>query len=153
MCRVSFFLIVWSSVMTWFTDHILTLQHSLAYYERMLSEWSSTYISQLRAEISITKNKADINLLYLTTVAACCQTSLILIGRLTALHLYEPIRFWYISSGACSMNVHVPQNLHASGHPFFYFIGVVCLVLCIICTILLLVRRWWNQSKRRPSMD
>jgi magnesium transporter len=68
------------------TDHILTLQHSLVYYERMLSDWSSIYISQLRAEISITKNQADVNLLYLTTVAACCQTSMIVIGRLTELY-------------------------------------------------------------------
>ena len=65
-------------------DHILTLQHSLVYYERMLSDWNPTYTAQLSAEISIAKNKADTNLLYLTTVAACCTTNLILIGRLTA---------------------------------------------------------------------
>lgn len=65
-------------------DHILTLQHSLVYYERMLSDWNPTYISQLSAEISIAKNKADVNLLYVTTVAVCCSTNLIVIGRLTA---------------------------------------------------------------------
>lgn len=65
-------------------DHILTLQHSLVYYERMLSDWNPTYTAQLGAEVSISKNKADINLLYLTTVAVCCTTNLILIGRLTA---------------------------------------------------------------------
>ena len=70
-------------------DHILTLQHSLVYYERLLNDWSSTYISQLRAEISITKNKADVNLLYVTTVAACIQISLILIGRFFCVP-YEP---------------------------------------------------------------
>ena len=63
-------------------DHILTLQHSLEHYERMLSQLNPTYISQLRAEISITKNKADINLLGLTTVAACCATVQIMIGQL-----------------------------------------------------------------------
>ena len=65
-------------------DHILTLQHSLVYYERMLSDWNPTYISQLGAEISIAKNKADVNLLYVTTLGVCCSTNLILIGRLTA---------------------------------------------------------------------
>ena len=65
-------------------DHILTLQNSLVYYERMLSDWNPTYISQLSAEISIAKNKADVNLLYVTTVAVCCSTNLIVIGRLTA---------------------------------------------------------------------
>ena len=64
-------------------DHILTLQHSLVYYERMLSDWNPTYIAQLGAEISIAKNKADVNLLYVTTVAVCCSTNLIVIGRLT----------------------------------------------------------------------
>ena len=65
-------------------DHILTLQQSLVYYERMLSDWNPTYISQLGAEISIAKNKADLKLLYVTTVALCCSTNLIVIGRLTA---------------------------------------------------------------------
>jgi magnesium transporter len=65
-------------------DHILTLQHSLVYYERMLNDWSPTYISQLGAEISIAKNKADVKLLYVTTVAVCCSTNLIVIGRSTA---------------------------------------------------------------------
>ena len=62
-------------------DHILTLQHSLVYYERMLSDWNPTYTAQLGAEVSISKNKADTNLLYLTTVGVCCTTNLILIGR------------------------------------------------------------------------
>jgi hypothetical protein len=50
----------------------------------MLSDWNPIYLSQLGAEISIAKNKADVNLLYVTTVTVCCSTNLILIGRLTA---------------------------------------------------------------------
>ena len=65
-------------------DHILTLQHSLVYYERMLSDWNPTYTSQFSAEISIAKNKADVNLLYVTTVAVCCTSNLIMIGMLAA---------------------------------------------------------------------
>lgn len=71
-----------SSMMKQVADHILTLQHSFIHYERMLSELGPTYISQLHAEISTTKNKCDVNLLYLTTVATCCATSGIIIGRL-----------------------------------------------------------------------
>lgn len=92
MFRVSFFFNALMLLMKHITDHILTLQHSLVYYERLLSEWSSTYVSQLRAEISISKNRADVNLLYLTTVAACCQASLIVIGKLTTLYT-NPVGF------------------------------------------------------------
>jgi len=68
-------------VMERIADHILTLQHALVHYERLLSELN--HISQLRGEVSKTKNKADVNLLYLTMVAACCATLQIMIGRLT----------------------------------------------------------------------
>ena len=50
----------------------------------MLSDWNPTYTAQLGAEISIAKNKADVNLLYVTTVAVCCSTNLIVTGRPTA---------------------------------------------------------------------
>ena len=56
----------------------------MVYYERMLSDWNPTYTAQLGAEISIAKNKADVNLLYVTTVAVCCSTNLIVTGRPTA---------------------------------------------------------------------
>jgi magnesium transporter len=130
-------------------DHILTLQHSLAYYERMLSDWNPTYTAQLGAEVSIAKNKADINLLYLTTVAACCTTNLILIGRLTAFLYTNLLKLDSFSSGVFSMNVNIPRNLRAAGHPFFWFIGVICMSILITCTLLSLVRHWWKQSKRR----
>lgn len=66
------------------TDHILTLQNSLVYHEGILSQWSSTYISQLRTKYLNSNNKADVNLLCLSTVGACCQVSQVVIGRLTA---------------------------------------------------------------------
>jgi magnesium transporter len=110
-------------------DHIITLQHSLVYYERLLSDWNPTYTAQLSAEISIAKNKADVNLLYLTTVGVCCTTNLIM-------------------TGLFSMNINIPTNLHAPGHPFFWFIGIACMTVVVTCSLLLLVRRWWKQSKR-----
>lgn len=64
-------------------DRVLTLQHSLVYYERTLSDLNPTYLSYLRAEISITKNKADVHLLYLSTVTVGCAMHQIIIGKLT----------------------------------------------------------------------
>jgi len=113
-------------------DHILTLQHSLIYYERLLSELNPTYISQLHAEISITKNKADINLLFLTTVTVGCAVTNIMIGIF-------------------SMNVQIPTNLHAPEGPHFWFIGIFCMIPIIFCVLVLFIRHWWKQSKRRRS--
>ncbi|GAW06110.1 cation transporter [Lentinula edodes] len=58
-------------------DHILSLQHSLAHYERMLSQSHPTYLQQLRTHVSLTKSGADKALVYLTTVSMavlCLQT-------------------------------------------------------------------------------
>ncbi|KAF8807362.1 hypothetical protein BYT27DRAFT_7223192 [Phlegmacium glaucopus] len=111
-------------------DHILTLQHALVHYERVLSQLNPIYVSQLRAEVSTTKNTADVNLLYLTTVAVCCATVQIMIGLL-------------------SLNIHIPHNRHAKGSPFFVF-GIVLSLSAIIVGILLwVIRHWWKQSKRR----
>ena len=133
-------------------DHILTLQHSLVYYERMLSDWNPTYTAQLGAEVSISKNKADTNLLYLTTVGVCCTTNLILIGRFFFFWRFciqTLLKLDSFSSGAFSMNVNIPHNLHAAGHPFFWFIGIIFMSVFVTCTLLILVRHWWKQSKRR----
>jgi hypothetical protein len=116
MFRVSCFFYTFMLLKKQITDHILTLQHSLVYYERMLSEWSSTYVSQLRAEISISKNRADVNLLYLTTVAVCCQACLIVIGRLITLYTNpagvesfpQVYSLWTSTSHTISMQQDIP---------------------------------------------
>jgi len=67
-------------------DHILTLQHSLAHYERMLSQSHPTYLAQLRSMFETTKGGTDTNLLYLTVVSIsvlCLQT---LIGLFLVVH-------------------------------------------------------------------
>lgn len=58
-------------------DHILTLQHSLAHYERMLSQSHPVYLSHLRTTVAITKAGADKALIYLTVCSIgvlCIQT-------------------------------------------------------------------------------
>ena len=58
-------------------DHLLTLQYSLAHYERILSELSPIYISQLRTNLAVTKSGEDKALLYLTSITIaglCIQT-------------------------------------------------------------------------------
>lgn len=65
-------------------DHILTLQHSLNHYERMLSESHPTYLAQLRTTFATTKAGTDKSLIYLTTVSIavlCVQT---ILGELPA---------------------------------------------------------------------
>ena len=62
-----------------FKDHIFTLQYSLAHYERILSELSPIYLSQLRTDLAATKSGEDKALLYLTsiTIAGLCIQSCI----------------------------------------------------------------------------
>jgi magnesium transporter len=59
------------------SDHILTLQHSLAHYERMLSHSHPTYLSQLRttvASIKVGTDKAVIILTVVSMAVLCIQT-------------------------------------------------------------------------------
>lgn len=60
-------------------DHILTLQHSLAHYERMLSQSHPAYLSQLRTTAALTKGGTDKAIIYLTfvTIAVLCAQTLI----------------------------------------------------------------------------
>ncbi|THV07742.1 hypothetical protein K435DRAFT_267667 [Dendrothele bispora CBS 962.96] len=111
-------------------DHILTLQHSLAHYERMLSQSHPTYLSHLRAEASYARSGTDKNLIYLTLISMavlCCQTL----------------------TGLFSMNVRIPTNAHDPSGSYQWFgtiIGLACLALT---TFLNVVRWWWRRAKRR----
>jgi magnesium transporter len=60
-------------------DHILTLQHSLAHYERMLSQSHPAYLSQLRTRAGFVRAGADKAAIYLTIVslAVLCVQPLI----------------------------------------------------------------------------
>lgn len=107
-------------------DHILTLQHSLAHYERMLNQCHPAYLSQLRTTAGTLRAGTDKAALYLTivSIAGLCVQPLI---------------------GVLSLNVTVPQS-PASFHAF----GIV-IVLCgfIIYGYACFVRWWWIQAKRR----
>lgn len=60
-------------------DHILTLQHSLNYYERMLSESHPIYLSQLRTNFVMSQSEASKNLVFLTSgsMAVLCMQALL----------------------------------------------------------------------------
>jgi len=107
-------------------DHILTLQHSLNHYERMLSQSHPTYLSQLRTNFAATKSGTDKSLIYLTTVTIavlCIQTVI----------------------GSFSMNIKVPHS--NTTHTVFGI--VVCLAVFVLCMYLQVVRYWWNQAGKR----
>ncbi|KII93749.1 hypothetical protein PLICRDRAFT_403555 [Plicaturopsis crispa FD-325 SS-3] len=113
-------------------DHILTLQHSLAHYERMLSQSHPAFLSHLRTIVSRTKGGTDKALMTLTIVTMavlCCQTLI----------------------GVFSLNITVPTNGHDPGYPYDVFGVVIALALLILCAYLLNVRRWWIMARRRRN--
>ncbi|KAK0446414.1 uncharacterized protein EV420DRAFT_901768 [Desarmillaria tabescens] len=113
-------------------DHILTLQHSLAHYERVLSQSHPIYLSQLRASIALTKSGTDKSLIIVTivSVGSLCLQPLI---------------------GVASMNVTILANGLFPGYPFHGFGIVLSLSTVIITVYLSMVRRWWIQAKRRRA--
>jgi magnesium transporter len=71
-------------------DHILTLQHSLAHYERMLSQSHPTYLSQLRVTTMKTKQSQDKAVMLLTIVIMAVLCNLPMIGKLPFVFLLRP---------------------------------------------------------------
>ncbi|KAF9015124.1 hypothetical protein BDQ17DRAFT_1340517 [Cyathus striatus] len=109
-------------------DHILTLQHSLAHYERMLSQSHPTYLSQLRTNFMTTRSGTDKALIYLTVVGIsvlCIQTVI----------------------GLFSMNIKIPRN-YIHGTKFHVFGIVISLAVMVLFVYLNVVRYWWKQAKR-----
>jgi magnesium transporter len=79
----SFYTCVHTSVLTIvFTDHILTLQHALAHYERMLSQSHPTYLSQLRMTAADAMSHQDKAVMLLTIVSIGVICDQIMIGML-----------------------------------------------------------------------
>ncbi|KNZ77430.1 Putative metal ion transporter C17A12.14 [Termitomyces sp. J132] len=117
-------------------DHILTLQHSLVDYERILSQSHPTYLSQLRTGVALTKRSTDKSILYLTVVnlAVPCVQPLI---------------------GLMSTNIHIPTNLPIPKNPdtptgsFHVFGIVISLAIGILCVYISVVRWWWRQAKTK----
>lgn len=111
-------------------DHILTLQHSLAHYERILSQSHPTYLSQLRTAVAFTKNGTDKAIVYLTFVSMavlCIQTLL----------------------GTFSLNVNLPRNDRTPSGHYNVFGIVFVLCICVLSAYIYTVRRWWTQAKTK----
>ncbi|KAJ8495621.1 hypothetical protein ONZ51_g1615 [Trametes cubensis] len=112
-----------------FTDHIITLQQSLAHYERMLNQSHPTYLSQLRLSVSKAKSNSDKAIVSLTVISLgvlCIQTLL----------------------GLMSMNCDVPHDPIGS-HRYDAFATVVAIATLITILYGLVVRRWWIHARRR----
>ncbi|GLB36116.1 putative corA-like Mg2+ transporter protein [Lyophyllum shimeji] len=111
-------------------DHLLTLQHSLAHYDRILSQSHPTYLSHLRSGVAVSKNGTDKAILYLTSVSmavVCIQTIV----------------------GVFSLNVNVPKNQRVPSGRYNVFGIVFALCVCVLCAYIYVVRRWWNQAKAK----
>jgi magnesium transporter len=57
-------------------DHILTLEHALRHYERMLSQSHPLYIAHVRATVAITKSGSDKAVIFLSGTALLVPTTL-----------------------------------------------------------------------------
>ncbi|KAI0032743.1 hypothetical protein K488DRAFT_49194 [Vararia minispora EC-137] len=110
-------------------DHILSLQQSLAHYERVLSQSHQTYLQHLRAVVSRGRSNQDFSVMLLTIVSIGVLPCQVIIGLF-------------------SLNVTVPQNSIPDG-PYHWFGGM--LTLCGVAMILyiLVVRHWWRSAKRK----
>ncbi|KAI8990503.1 hypothetical protein BD414DRAFT_483861 [Trametes punicea] len=110
-------------------DHIITLQQSLAHYERMLNQSHPAYLSQIRMSGEKAKSNSDKAIVSLTVISlgvVCIQT---LIGLL-------------------SMNCDVPKDPIPSNR-YDAFAAVIAGAVTIVIIYGFVVRRWWINAKRR----
>jgi len=110
-------------------DHILTLQHSLVYYERMLSQSQPLYLAQLDTFLSVSKSRKTKKFLYLSITSIC----VVLVQTLV---------------GIFSMNVTLPTN--NPGSRFNVFGIIIAGAVLEVLSLLFLVRRWWVSANTRP---
>jgi len=108
-------------------DHLLTLQQSLAHYERMLSQSHPTYIQNLSIDFSNARAKGDRAAFILATATVAMVPPGVLVG-------------------VFSTNVTVPRN---NDGKLWWFAVIVVATLCIQASYLGLVRYWWVTAKRR----
>jgi len=121
-----------------FLYHILTMQHSLAYYERVLSHSHPAYISILNVSSVQAKTGTDEAIFWLSTVSVATYCML-------------------IPCGVFSMNIHILGNRRPSptdppGTPIgtFHWFGAVLVVeVCVGVGLALLIRWWWILAKRK----
>lgn len=63
-----------------FVDHILTLQQSLAHYERMLSESHPLYLQNLHIDLERARIKREFSMFVLALVTVVATPPLVVIG-------------------------------------------------------------------------
>ncbi|KAI4523066.1 hypothetical protein K525DRAFT_197336 [Schizophyllum commune Loenen D] len=111
-------------------DHILTLHHALAHYERMLSQSHPAYLSQLRHTVNVSRQGSDKALIVLTVVSIAVLTCQAVIGMF-------------------SQNIPVPNNRDSGKYNVFGI--VIAIAVFTLFLYLNLVRYWWRKAKRRHA--
>ncbi|KAJ7596996.1 hypothetical protein C8J56DRAFT_303871 [Mycena floridula] len=126
-------------------DHILTLQHSLQHYERMLSQSHPIYLAQLRTTVAVTKSGTDKALIFLTitSIAVLCIQTLV---GLFSLNVSRNV--FRAQQQSHAGQVKVPRNGILSDR-YDVFAIILALSCLILCTYLAVVRRWWLHARRR----
>ncbi|KAH7104607.1 hypothetical protein BKA62DRAFT_614212 [Auriculariales sp. MPI-PUGE-AT-0066] len=110
-------------------DHIIFLQQSLAHYERILGHSHPAYLSHLRISFSQARGGVDKAVVALTavTIIVLCMQGVI---------------------GIFSMNVKVPR-ISEGPNRFLVFGCVLAAAWVVAMSVLLLIRLWWVQAKRK----
>ncbi len=135
-------------------DHILSLQHSLAHYERMLSQSHPAYLVQLRTNLARARSGSDAAILYLTIVTIGVLCLQVLFGRFASFRgtICYKLNLVFLHTGAFSLNVEVPGNERDPGEPYTVFGEMIAVSVVIICAYLANVRRWYIRAKKRRTV-
>jgi len=112
-------------------DHILTLQQSLAHYERMLSESHPMYLQNLNFDLIRARVRRDYVMFLLALVTVVVVPPSVLIG-------------------IASMNVTLPRNNNGE---LWIFGVVLAMMLCIQAFFLGLVRYWWVNARSPLTLE
>lgn len=129
-------------------DHILTLQQSLAHYERMLSQLHPTYLTHLRLSASKSKAGSDKAILYLTVISMAVLCIQAVIGAFATSLWSLPTDLAML--GFESMNIHIPGNARP-GPKYTAFCVVLALSLSVLAVFARVVRYWWVKAKRKRN--
>ncbi|KAJ3558813.1 hypothetical protein NM688_g704 [Phlebia brevispora] len=110
-------------------DHILTLQQSLAHYERMLSQSHPTYLTHLRLSASKAKSGSDKAIVILSIISMAVLITQAVIGF-------------------NSMNIHLPHNPKPS-HDYSVFGIVIAISFSVLLLYAIVVRWWWVRALKK----
>ncbi|TFY72859.1 hypothetical protein EVG20_g140 [Dentipellis fragilis] len=108
-------------------DHIITLQQSLAHYERMLSQSHPTHLSNLRVAVLRGRSNSDKAIMILSTVTVAVLPAQTFTGGFSS--TWDSNGKLTTVPGLFSLNITVPSN----GDVHFYVFGIVI----VACTAIL----------------